>query len=252
MIIEVNLLPGRPKRGGGAPTLGPLADRLRLMVRDRYLAAAVLTLAASASGVGAMHVLQSRESTELTARESVAAADSARFAGVIKSRREAVAERDSVERQLAIIAAIDSNRYVWAHVLDEVSQSLPQYTWLTDVKQTSAPPTPAAARADSAADGDKAAKAKKGKGGKGKDAAADSAGRGGVRFRLVGQTVDIQALTTFMRDLEASPFVHRVQLAKSEAVTVDNRDVTEFTLDGEYEPPARAAIRTRVTTVPLR
>ena len=73
-----------------------------------------------------------------------------------------------------------------------------------------------------------------------------------MRFRIVGQTVDIQALTTFMRDLEASPFVQRVQLAKSEAVLVDGRDVTEFTLDGEFERPPAALVRTRALTVSLR
>jgi hypothetical protein len=55
-----------------------------------------------------------------------------------------------------------------------------------------------------------------------------------------------------MRDLELSPFLQRVQLAESKAVVVDGRDLTEFTLDGEFEQPARGVLRTRVTTVPLR
>ncbi len=246
MIIEVNLLPGRQAaRRGASPAVGALADRLKLAVRDRYLAAAVVMLVASAGGIGGAHVLQLRDAEALAERETVAVGDSTRFAGVIKDRKQALAERDSVEQQLAIIAAIDSNRYVWAHVLDEVSQSLPAYTWLTNVKQTSGAPRPAAARksTDTTAAGKAAAKAD--------SIAADSA-KGGLKFRIVGQTVDIQALTTFMRDLEASPFVQRVQLAKSEAVVVDGRDVTEFTLDGEYETPLRGLVRTRATTVPLR
>lgn len=248
MIIEVNLLPGRQAKRGASPVGGALVARLRGAVQDRYLAAAVLTLVASAAGVGALHVLQSRAAEELEQREALAVADSTRYASVIRARREAVAERDSVERQLGIIAAIDSNRYVWAHVLDEVSQSLPPYTWIVDVKQTSAPPTPPAARADTAA----SARGAKGKGRKGDADAEGAPAPSRMRFQIVGQTVDIQALTTFMRDLEASPFVQRVQLAKSQAVVVDTRDVTEFTLQGEFEPPTRAAIRTRVTTVPLR
>lgn len=247
MIIEVNLLPGRQAaRRGSSPAVGALADRARAAFRDRYLAAAVLMLVATGGAVGSLHVLQSDDAGQLEERETAAVGDSTRYAGVISDRKQALAERDSVERQLAIIAAIDSNRYVWAHVLDEVSQSLPAYTWLTKVNQMSAPPTPPAARqaaADSAKTGVASAKAD--------SAAADSA-RSGLKFRIVGQTVDIQALTTFMRDLEASPFVQRVQLAKSEAVLVDGRDVTEFTLDGEYEPPMRGLVRTRATTVSLR
>ncbi|MGZ8468556.1 MAG: PilN domain-containing protein [Gemmatirosa sp.] len=247
MIIEVNLLPGRQssQRSSG-PAFGALTDRFRAALADRYLAAAVVMLIGSASAVGAMHVLQTKDAEQLDERQTVAVGDSTRLSSVIKDRKQALAERDSVDRQLAIIAAIDSNRYVWAHVLDEVSQSLPAYTWLTKVNQISAPPAPPAAR-QAAADS-----AKKGVTAGAADTAAANAAQCAVKFRLVGQTVDIQALTTFMRDLESSPFVQRVQLAKSEAVIVDGRDVTEFTLDGEFEAPARGLVRTRTTTVPLR
>jgi Tfp pilus assembly protein PilN len=244
MIIEVNLLPGRQgSQRGSAPSLDALTARLRGAFTDRYLAAAVVMLIGTAGAVGAMHVLQSRDAEQLAERETVAVGDSTRLSSVIRDRKQAIAERDSVEKQLAIIAAIDSNRYVWAHVLDEVSQSLPAYTWLTQVTQVSAPPAPPAAR-QAAADSAK-------KGVMPADSAA-SAAPGALKFRLVGQTVDIQALTTFMRDLESSPFVQRVQLAKSEAVIVDGRDVTEFTLEGEFESPERGLLRTRTTTVPLR
>ena len=49
--------------------------------------------------------------------------------------------------QIEIIQAIDNNRYVWPHVLDEVSRSLPSYTWLTSMQQTSAAPVPPGADA---------------------------------------------------------------------------------------------------------
>jgi Tfp pilus assembly protein PilN len=150
-----------------------------------------------------------------------------------------------------VIAEIDSTRYAWAHVLDEVSRSMPPYTWLTGVHQTSAPPAPDGT-ADSAA----------AKPGAARGAAADSAAgaapareRPLLAFRVVGQTVDIQALTAFMRDLETSPFVQRVQLARSEPAQVDGREVTEFTLDAQFERPPRALLRTErlaVAVAPAR
>ena len=241
MIIEVNLLPGRQAKSGLA--FAGLANRLR-GTRDPYLAAAIVTLVAVGAAVGLLHDGQTRRELDLAERASAAAEDSSRYATVIAARRGAIAERDSVERQLGIIAAIDSNRYVWAHVLDEVSETLPAYTWLTLVEQTSAAPTPPLAKKPDAKSDKPTVK----------DARADSIAAlpQGMRFRLVGQTVDIQALTTFMRDLEASAFVQRVQLAKSEAVQVDGRDVTEFTLDGAFEAPPAGALRTRAVTVPLR
>ncbi len=72
-----------------------------------------------------------------------------------------------------------------------------------------------------------------------------------MRFRLVGQTVDIQALTLFMRDLEASPFVERVQLVRSEAVIADGKEVTEFTLDGAYRSAPLAVLRTQTLAIPV-
>jgi hypothetical protein len=61
---------------------------------------------------------------------------------------------------------------------------------------------------------------------------------------LIGQTVDIQALTRFMKDLEASPFVQDIQLVKSVTVIVDQREVTEFQLDAAWETPDPSVIRT--------
>jgi Tfp pilus assembly protein PilN len=244
MIIEVNLLPNGQAKSA-LPFAG-LTTRLR-GTRDPYLAAAIVTLAVVVGAVGLLHDGQTRRELELADRASAAAEDSSRYATVISARKGAIAERDSVERQLGIIAAIDSNRYVWAHVLDEVSQTLPAYTWLTLVEQTSAAPAPPLAKKDEKPE-EKSDKPPV------RDPKADSIAAlpQSMRFRLVGQTVDIQALTTFMRDLEASAFVQRVQLAKSEAVQVDGRDVTEFTLDGAFEAPPAGALRTRVVTVPLR
>jgi hypothetical protein len=68
-----------------------------------------------------------------------------------------------------------------------------------------------------------------------------------LKFRIIGQTVDIQALTRFMKLLELSPFVKNIQLARSELVAADGKDVTEFTLDAEYERPDPSVL----TTVPV-
>jgi Tfp pilus assembly protein PilN len=68
-----------------------------------------------------------------------------------------------------------------------------------------------------------------------------------VRFRVVGHTVDIQALTRFMKSLEASPFIQNVQLSRSDLVQAEGKEVTEFTLEAETQSPPPFAIK----TVPL-
>ena len=73
-----------------------------------------------------------------------------------------------------------------------------------------------------------------------------------LRFRIVGQTVDIQALTLFMRQLESSPFVQKVALSKSEIVLVEGKDVTQFELHAEYEVPPPGIVSTTPLVVPVR
>ncbi|MDQ2890027.1 MAG: PilN domain-containing protein, partial [Gemmatimonadota bacterium] len=68
-----------------------------------------------------------------------------------------------------------------------------------------------------------------------------------MSFRIVGQTVDVQALTQFMKNLEASPFIKNVQLTRSDLVTADTKEVTEFQLEAQTEVPPANLLR----TVPL-
>jgi Tfp pilus assembly protein PilN len=248
MQIRINLHPQRDrKRRLALPVGGATLKGVKLPFRDRYLLGAVGAVVTSSLAVAALHVTQQRTGAELEARESAAVRDSTHYAAVIAARTRAIARRDSLSRTLRVISEIDSTRYVWAHVLDEVSRALPPYTWLTSVQQTSAPPTPPGALPKP---GEKPAKpAPNGK------PAVDSAA-GPVRFRVVGQTVDLQALTLFMRDLETSPFVRNVQLAHSEPVQSSvqgaGRDVTEFTLDAEVERAPHDALRTVSISVPVR
>ena len=72
------------------------------------------------------------------------------------------------------------------------------------------------------------------------------------RFKIVGNTVDIQALTRFMKLLETSPFIQKVTLSKSELVVVEGKEITEFTLEAEYERPTPDAIVTAPVSLSVR
>lgn len=249
-MIEINLLPGgrKSKRRGTAPDVRAVLAGGAARIRDPFLIAALVCLVAGGGAVAWMFTSQRAEASELADRGEQAVRDSTRFAAVIGERRLAEAQRDSVKRTLALIRTIDDDRYVWAHVLDEVSRSLPPYTWLKSVSQLVAAQPAVAQPAPRPAGKD----AKDAKGDKAK-ADADSADTPApTRFRVVGHTVDIQALTRFMKELELSPFVQNVQLARSELVVADGKEVTEFTLDAEYQRPDPSAVRTVAVTLPVR
>jgi Tfp pilus assembly protein PilN len=197
-----------------------------------------------------MYLYQSRREASVISRESAAATDSARFAAVLSARAHAETARDSVYQQVAIIKSIDDTRYTWPHLLEAINLAVPQYTWLVSVTQTSPITTTAAVNADTSATA-KADTAKKGKMTPAQRRAhADSLFNGVANtttFRIVGQTVDVQALTQFMKSLEASPFIRNVQLTRSDLVTAENKEVTEFQLEAQTETPSAQLLQ----TVPL-
>jgi Tfp pilus assembly protein PilN len=257
-MIEINLHPGTGKKsrgsrgGGGSPSLnlGAVFAGIAAKVKDPFLIGAVATASLAVAAVGGLWVTQTAQARDLTDREQRAVQDSTRYAAVLGERKKAEAQRDSVERQLNVIKSIDNNRFVWAHVMDEIAKSLPAYTWLTSIVQTSAPPTAQGATPEKP--GDKpAAPAGAPAAGAAKDKAAEPAGPV-MKFHMVGNTVDIQALTRFMKDLEASPFVQNVQLVKTSIVQQDGKEVTEFQLDAEYQTPEPGVIRTVPVSLSVR
>jgi Tfp pilus assembly protein PilN len=258
MMIEVNLLPGAKKtvRGAGKFNVASALSNIGASVKDPWLIGSASAVVVAVAAVGILFSTQNARASELGDKVDRAVRDSARYAKVLDARRKLTAERDSVHRQLQIIRTIDENRYNWAHILDEVSRALPAYTWLTTLEQTSKAPLPPGA--DTLSQGAKtaaaaaAARLPKDKRPKG-PAPVDSVNvHPDLTFRIVGQTVDIQALTMFMRQMESSPFIQKVALTKSEIVIVDGKDVTQFELSAQYEVPPAGVVRTSPLVVPVR
>lgn len=259
MMIEINLLPGAKKSvKGGARSLnvGAAFKGIGDKIKDPWMIGAAGSVVVATAFVGLLFNSQNARANELEGKISHAVADSTRLTTVLSARRKVTAERDSVHRQLQIIRTIDDNRYNWAHILDEISQALPAYTWLTVLEQTTKEPLPPGADTTSGKTPVVAAVADTNAPSKAKRLAAAMPDTINTHpelgFRLVGQTVDIQALTLFMKQLESSPFVQKVSLKRSEIVVVDGKDVTEFELLAEYEVPPPSVIRTSPLVVPVR
>jgi Tfp pilus assembly protein PilN len=244
-MIRINLLPGarRATAGGIHMDVGAVLASVAGKV-DKVVIGAGLAGFVAVTAIAFMMVTQQGRAQELGERERRAVQDSARFAAVLRERTQAEVSREAVLRQMEIIQSIDDLRYTWPHILEEVSNALPPFTWLTQIVQTSAPPS--AAMRDTAT-----APRRRGTAPVVDSAAARrallEAVRAPMRFRIVGNTVDIQALTRFMRDLESSPFIQNVQLTRSDLVMVDQKEVTEFQLNAESAP----ADTTVITVEPL-
>ena len=245
-MIEINLLPGSGKksRGGTGFSLTAIAGKAGARVKDPFMIAAAVSIVAAVGAIGYLHMSQAGKAEELTERERRAVQDSTRYVAVLRERNRALAQRDSVQRQLEIIKSIDNDRFVWSHIMDEVSRALPPYTWLKTIAQSAviAPPAPAPApKPDPKAE----------KGGKPLPPPPPPPPPT-LKFQISGNTVDIQALTRFMKLLEASPFVKNVTIAKAELVSLEGKEVQEFLLEAEYERPDASVIATVPVTLSSR
>ncbi len=212
-MIEVNLLPGATRRAKRRSPALKLPDfRGGLGTIDQMLVLAVAFWILGPGIVGWMYVTTSHKKAELALDLDKATQDSAHYALAIKAAEHMRARRDTIARKLQLIQDIDANRYIWAHVLDEINRALPSYTWIITIS----------------------------------DQPADSLSKQ-PKFQIDGRTGNTFALTEFMKDLEASPFVRGVRLLSTSIVREQDKEVHAFSIEAQYEiPPADA-----VQTVPL-
>jgi Tfp pilus assembly protein PilN len=233
MMITINLKPGLKRKSAGRSwDPGSLKERFGAFagrVKDPMLLGAAAAWIAVVGGLGVMWTANARNLAAGEERLEQARAEHKRFKIFIAQKRKQELIRDSLLAQIGVIRGVDRDRYVWSHVLDEVAQALPAYTWLVDIGASVPMAAPTAAPAAGAA-----------------EAAADSAPPP-LAFRVTGRTVDIQAYTKFLRQLEASPWIENVQPQSVTTVIENERPVTAFIVSANYTTADSAYIR----TVPL-
>jgi Tfp pilus assembly protein PilN len=231
-MITVNLRPDLKRKRARSPLRG-ITEGIRGLgsrVKDPLLIAGVASWVAVLGWLGFVALSTTRDLAALEPQLEQTRAEHKRFKAFLAEKRHQETIRDSLVEQIGVIRTVDGDRYVWAHLLDEVTKALPPYTWLIDLG-FAAPATSTAASADTS---------------KGADSAKVAAPRG-VQFSINGRTVDIQAYTRFLRQLEASPWITDVTPVSAQTVVEKERPVTAFTIRATYRQADSAYIR----TVPL-
>ena len=239
-MIEINLLPGSGKKakkgsGGAKLNIGASLESLRGKIRDPWMLGAIGSSLVAVLATAGLYTMQTARESRLGEELEKAVQDSTRYATVLRERETVEAKRDTVLRALNMIRAIDDDRYIWPHVMDEVSNALPPYTWIVALGFTGGGQGTAPVRTVMPASNTGSTSHSKHK-------VATEIVKDTVKVRLVGNTVDIQALTRFMKQLEASPFLGDVQLQKSELAIDDRKEVTQFTLDVTFTRPDTSVI----------
>ena len=236
-MIEINLNPSVGKKKSTrrqSVDFSALAGGITGKLRDKFLIGAVLSVIAAGGAAGFLYTSQTARAEELTDRKDRAVKDSIRYATFLKDRHRAESVRDTLLREVNVIKSLDDDRFIWPHVLDEVSRALPQYTWITNMTFTGSP--------QGTSNVVVAPKTEKDAKGKPAKRLETEIPKDPIQVRVVGRTVDIQALTRFMKDLAASPFLENVQLEKSELAIDQGKEVTQFQLTVAYRRPDSSAV----------
>ena len=137
----------------------------------------------------------------------------------------AALSRPDADAAAAALEPDDRRRTVDDTGLDEIARALPAYTWLTNVAVEANTVVNTAVTDTTAVDTMPPA----------------------LQFRVEGRTVDMQAYTRFLRQLESSPWIEEVMAVEAKTVVEKERPVTAFTIRATFTRADSAYIR----TVPL-
>jgi Tfp pilus assembly protein PilN len=235
-MITVNLRPDLKRKRARPPLQGVLegARGLASKVKDPVLLVAILSWVGVGGWLGYVTVSTSRELAGLEPQLEQTRAEHRRFRAFLAEKRHQETIRDSLVSQISIIRTVDGDRYVWPHLLNEVTKALPAYTWLIDMGGSAPPPPPPGAPQPAAAGATDTTK-------------SVGASVPAIQFTVNGRTVDIQAYTRFLRQLEASPWITDVTPVSAQTIVEKERPVTAFVIRGTYRQADSAYLR----TVPL-
>jgi Tfp pilus assembly protein PilN len=245
-MITVNLRPGQKRKRGGNSLKGLFDSlsglrELATKVKDPLLMAAVGAWVCVVAGLGLIYLNNLRQLYVLEPRLEQARSENRRFKAFLADKRRQEKIRDSLLAQITVIRRVDGDRYIWPHLLDEITKALPAYTWLVDLGVTAANPNAAAAQARAQAT---PAKRKAGAAGKADSTVDSTDSAPALAFQINGRTMDIQAYTRFLRQLEASPWIVDVTPVSAQTVVEKERPVTAFTIKATYNRADSAYIRT--------
>lgn len=232
-MITVNLRPGQKRKRAGTNPFKGVLDNFRELgtrVKDPLLLAAMAGWICVLGWLGFVYLNTARQLYTLEPRLEQARSENRRFKTFLADKRRQEKIRDSLLAQITVIRNVDGDRYIWPHLLDEVTKALPAYTWLVDMGPLGGQPVAAVSAPKTKAD----------------SVAADSAAKvpPPLAFQLNGRTIDIQAYTRFLRQLEASPWIDNVTPVSAQTVVEKERPVTAFSIRATFSKADSAYIRT--------
>jgi Tfp pilus assembly protein PilN len=182
MRIEINLAPGKkPGKRAGPGFQIPDIKELLASVKDPLLIGAIGAWVVAAAVLAVMFMTQQRTTSRLVEEQAQVEREFNRFRRTAAQKDHLQLLRDSIGIEMDAIREIDRDRYIWPHIMTDVSMALPQFAWLTEVRPQ----------------------------GGGAEALGDTVAPG-LQVLIGGETANVEAFTRFLRALSESPWLTNV------------------------------------------
>lgn len=207
-MIEINLHPsgGEKKERRRRSLKLPSPGRLGALREDPWRAAFVAALIVVPLAILSVWLLQRSRASDLQGRLEAATADSARLAELRVLSDSLNARRAAIRDRIQLVEQLDRGRFVWPHLMDELSRAVPNLAWLTAVKEMSGPPD--------------------------------------VQVQLLGVAANPLIVTRFVHNLEASPYLTDVQIVSTQAQKIEDLTAQSFVLSVGYRAPPPDSVQT--------
>ena len=224
MRIEISLLGGKKKKPGRGGFPLPDFSDLATQIKDPLLIGAIGTWVIALAVMGYFFVRIGAQANRLEAQADSTLNDAKQYRDLLTEQRRALNLRDSLLVELSAIRDVDAGRYVWPHVMEEVTKALPEFTWLVGLRVLSGPA----------------------------GFGSDSGPPPPLKFELDGRTSEIAAYTRFLRQLANSPWVALVEDGPARRVTEDGRNLTSFEITVTFKTADSSFILTVPVTESVR
>ena len=127
-MIRINLLPSEERRAKRKISLPSISGGAVLWVS--------LGTCLYVGAVAGIYVLQDRKIKDYETKIVALKEESARLAPQLAKIRKLQAEREEVNKRLAIIAALDKDRYLHVRMMNDLAVNVPDNCWLTELNET--------------------------------------------------------------------------------------------------------------------
>lgn len=216
-MITINLRPGAKRSAQRGAAFAGIGERMRGMtsgIKEPWQMIAIGAWALVILGLGFLYISTGARMASLGPKVDEARSEYVRYQGFMREKRREERARDSILAQIGTISAVDRDRYVWPHMLAEIGDALPDGTWLTEIGGVAPAVMPAPGELPPPS------------------------------LRIVGRTADLGNYTTFLRRLEASPWLVNVLPVSANQVIEGNRAITEFIIQASFSRADSSYIQT--------